>query len=129
MAEPFFFINTYAIEPGKEDQYREKFQEVAEIVETQEPKMLYFAEHVSEDASERTVVQVHADADNMVYHQRLVADHILEATQYLDLSTMSVRIYGTPGDAVLDPIRQLAGSGVSVTVSRPVVSINRLPSV
>ena len=128
MAEPFIFINTYRIKPGHEDEYLKAFGEVADIVKAEEPKMLYFAEHISEDGSEATTVQVHADADNMAHHMELVGDHIREAAQYLDFSSMSIRIYGSPGQHVLEQMRELAGSGVSVTVSPAVVSVSRLPT-
>ncbi len=110
-----------------EEEYKERFQAVADIVEAEEPKMLYFAEHVSEDGSENTTVQVHADADNMAYHMQLVGEHIQEAAQYLDWSSMSIRIYGSPTEGVLEQMRQIAGSGVSVTVSPAAVSFSRLP--
>lgn len=125
MAEPFIFINSYQVKEGKEDEYRQAFQRVADIVEAQEPKMLYFAEHVSEDGSENTTVQVHSDADSMAYHMQLVEDHIRQAAEYLDWSSMSIRIYGSPNEAVLEQMRQIAGSGVSVTVSPAVVSFDR----
>lgn len=128
MAEPFIFINTYTIKPGKEEEYLQRFQEVVDIVRAQEPKMLYFAEHVSEDGSEATTVQVHADADNMALHMQLVEDRIRAAGKYLDWDSMAIRIYGSPGDALLEQMRQLAGSGVSVTVSPAVAGFNRFPA-
>lgn len=127
MAEPFIFINTYKFKPGKEEEYRAAFEEVADIVEAQEPKMLYFAEHVSEDGSQATTVQVHSDPDNMEHHMRLVDKHIREASEYLDWSSMSIQILGSPSEAVLEQMRELAGAGVSVTVSPAKITVNRLP--
>jgi len=129
MAEPFIFINTYKIKPGKENDFRKAFQEVADIVEAKEPKMLYFATHVSDDGTEAATVQVHADADNMAFHMQLVEDHIRGAAETMDFSSMSIQIFGTPTDAILDQMRQIAGSGVSVTVRPAVVSFNRFPKV
>lgn len=127
MAEPFIFINTYKFKPGKEEAYRAAFQEVADIVEAQEPKMLYFAEHVSEDGSQATTVQVHSDPDNMAHHMQLVDKHIREASEYLDWSSMSIQIFGSPSESVLEQMRELAGAGVSVTVSPAEITVNRLP--
>ena len=76
MAEPFIFINTYTIKPGKEEAYTTAHQKVADLVEAKEPKMLYFALHTSEDGSEATTVQVHADAENFGYHMSVVEDHV-----------------------------------------------------
>ncbi|MDP8975651.1 MAG: antibiotic biosynthesis monooxygenase [Actinomycetota bacterium] len=127
MAEPFIFINTYRIKPGQEEAYLEKFREVMDIVRDKEPKMLYFAEHISEDGSEATTVQVHANAENMAFHMQLIEDRIRAAGRYLDVDSYAIRIYGTPTPELLEQMRQLAGSGVSVTVSRPVAGFDRFP--
>lgn len=127
MAEPFIFISTYKIKPGKEEKYLEAFREVADIVAAQEPKMLYFAEHLAEDGSEATTVQVHSEPENMAYHMQLVDKHIREAAEYLDWSSMSIQIFGTPTEAILEQMREIAGSGVSVKASPAAVAVNRLP--
>ena len=125
MAEPFIFINTYTIKPGKEEAYKTAHQRVADLVEAKEPMMLYFALHISEDGSEATTVQVHADAENFGYHMSLVEDHVRAAHEYLEDANMAIRIFGSPTAAILDQMRQLAGSGVSVTVSPPTLGFNR----
>lgn len=68
---------------------------------------------------------MHADADNMVFHMQLVGDQIRGAGEYLEWSSMSIRVYGSPGNTLLEQIRLMAGSGISVTVSPPVVGFNR----
>jgi quinol monooxygenase YgiN len=125
MAEPFIFINTYTIKPGKEEAYKTAHQKVADLVQAKEPKMLYFALHTSEDGSEATTVQVHADAENFGYHMSLVEDHVRAAHEYLDSSNTAIRIFGSPTAEILDQMRQLAGSGVSVTVSPATLGFNR----
>jgi hypothetical protein len=125
MAEPFIFINTYTIKPGKEEAYKTAHQKVADLVQAKELKMLYFALHTSEDGSEATTVQVHADAENFGYHMSLVEDHVRAAHEYLDSSNTAIRVFGSPTAEILDQMRQLAGSGVSVTVSPPTLGFNR----
>jgi quinol monooxygenase YgiN len=125
MAEPFIFINTYTIKPGKEEAYKTAHQKVADLVEAKEPKMLYFALHTSEDGSQATTVQVHADAENFGYHMSLVEEHVRAAHEYLDGTHMAIRIFGSPTEAILDQMRQLAGSGVSVTISPATLGFNR----
>jgi hypothetical protein len=125
MAEPFIFINTYTIKPGREEAYKTAHRKVADLVEAKEPKMLYFALHTSEDGSEATTVQVHADAENFGYHMSLVEEHVRAAHEYIDYSNTAIRILGSPTAAILDQMRQLAGSGVSVTVSPSTLGFNR----
>lgn len=128
MAEPFIFMNTYKIKPGMEAEYRKAFQEITDIVEAKEPKMLYFASHISEEGTEATTVQVHADAENMAFHMEQLGDHIRAAARVLDFSSQSIQIYGTPTDALLEQMRELAGSGVPVTISRAAIGFDRFSS-
>lgn len=127
MAEPLIFINRYQVKPGSEDTYREAFQEVADLVAAEEPKMLYFAEHVSEDGGTVTTVQVHADADNLIHHMQVVGEHIQQAAEYIEWSSMSIDLYGTPTPALLEQMREVAGTGIPVSVNPPAVSFSRLP--
>ncbi|MFW6204445.1 MAG: hypothetical protein ACOC96_05690 [Actinomycetota bacterium] len=125
MAEPFIFVNTYTIKPGKADGYWKKFRQVADLVQAKEPRMLYFGGHANEDGSTATTVQVHADADNMLFHLELVGEHIRQAAEDLDFSTMSVQIYGSPTEAVMEHIRELAGFGIRVSVNPAVTAFHR----
>ena len=125
MAEPFIFINTYTIKPGKEEAYKTAHQQDADLVEAKEPKMLYFALHTSEDGSQATTVQVHADAANLGYHMSVIQDHVRMAYEYIDQSNTIIRIFGSPTPEILHQMRQLAGSGVSVTISPATLGFNR----
>ena len=87
--------------------------------------MLYFALHVSEDGSKATTVQVHADAENLGYHMGVIQDLVRAAYEYIDHSNTAIRIFGSPTAEVLDQMRQLAGSGVSVTVSPAALGFDR----
>jgi hypothetical protein len=112
MAEPFIFINTYTIKPGKKEAYKTAHQQVADLVE-------------AKDGSQATTVQVHADAENFGYHMSVVEDHVRAAHEYVDYATAAIRIFGSPTAAILEQMRQLAGSGVSVTVSPLTLGFNR----
>lgn len=127
MAEPFIFINTYDVEPGAIEAYKERFRRTAQVVQAEEPRMLYFACHIDEETNRAATVQVHADADNMAYHMKLVAQHIDSAREVLDFSTMSIQIFGSPTEAILEHIRELSGAGVDVRVAPAAVAFDRFP--
>ena len=63
-----------------------------------------------------TVVQVHPDADSMLFHMQVARDHISEAYLSVLEKTERIDVYGKPSDAVLETIKQLAGSGVPLSV-------------
>jgi hypothetical protein len=55
--------------------------------------------------------------DNFARHMDLVGPMMGEARELIDLSEMSIRIYGRPTEPILDQLRSLAGSGASVSIS------------
>jgi hypothetical protein len=65
--------------------------------------------------TEVTVVQVHPDADSMLFHMQVARKHIEEGTEEL-LDTRDFQIYGPPNDTVLGMIKELAQSGVPLIV-------------
>lgn len=125
MAEPFIFISSSGLKEGKREAYEKQFQRVADKVEEREPKMAHFSLYVSEDGTEVSTFQVHTDADNMAYHMEVIAEHVEEAREFLDFSKMSIQVFGNPSPEVLGQMRQLAGSGVAVSVKTPVAGFNR----
>lgn len=127
MAEPFIFINTYAVKEGRLEEYLKLHQELVDIVEGEEPRLLHFGCYVSEDGTEATTVQVHADADNMLVHMQVAGEHIRQASEFLDFSRMSIQIYGSPSDGMLEQMRQFAGTGVAVSIKDRRVGFTRLP--
>ncbi len=112
MSTPFIVVNEYTIEPGKTDEFLAGFRKIAETAQANEPDLLYFAEHISEDGTQGSTVQVHADAKNMERHMELVGDQIRDIVAYIDFQ--AVRMYGTPTDAVLQQLQALAGDRVTV---------------
>ena len=112
MSTPFIVVNEYTIEPGKTDEFLAGFRKIAETAQANEPDLLYFAEHISEDGTQGSTVQVHADAKNMERHMELVGDQIRDIVAYIDFQ--AIRMYGTPTDAVLQQLQALAGDRVTV---------------
>lgn len=115
MSGRFIFIGTHTLKEGKLEDYRLYLKELVELVETKEPRLIAFNVYFSEDGSKVTGVQVHPDAASMEFHMQVVGDHIREAYKFLE-KTDSIEIYGTPGDGMVEMMRQVAGPGVPVTV-------------
>jgi quinol monooxygenase YgiN len=116
MSEPFIFIGTHTIREGRLEDFKKSCGELVKAVDANEPRLIAFNIYVNDDGSEATIVQVHPDADSMLFHMQVVRDHISEAYQSVLEKTKRIDVYGKPSDAVLETIRQLAGSGVPLTV-------------
>ena len=115
MAEPFIFIGTHQIAEGKLDEFKRDCQDLVEIVARNEPQLLSFNFYFNEDESEVSVVQVHPDADSMLFHMQVAHEHISQAAEE-QLVTRDIQIFGPPNEAVLGMIDQLSQSGVPLIV-------------
>lgn len=115
MSAPFIFIGSHTIKQGKLEEYRKQLQELVDVVETNEPRLIAFNVYVDEAANKVTGVQIHPDASSMEFHMRLVADHIRGAYDNIK-STDSIQVYGSAPDELLDRMRQTSPPGTPFTV-------------
>lgn len=108
MSEPFIYIGTMRLKEGKLEAFKQMCGGLAQFVETNEPRVIAFNVYSNQEDTEVSIVQVHPDADSMVFHMRLLHEHITSAFDEdspLDVTT-SGQIYGTPNDTVLEMIGQ-----------------------
>ena len=84
---------------------------LADVVESNEPRIIAFNIYANEEGDEVSVVQVHPDAESMMLHMQVVRQHIIDAyADSLDATT-SMTVYGQPSDDVLAVMTQLASPG------------------
>jgi quinol monooxygenase YgiN len=126
-AEPFVFIGTHRLKPGRRDDWKEHVTHFVRYIEENEPQLRLFTFYLDEDTDHVSVVQVHPDAESMVTHMQVAHRHIGEAYQDLIEETTSIKVFGEPTDAVLSMMRNLAGAGVQISIASPVVGFHRLP--
>ena len=115
MAGPFIFISTHHIVDGKLEAFKENTKEVVKLVRDHEPQMLAFNIFFNEEETEVTGVQVHPDADSMLFHMGVVEKYITKTVDDMVVSKEMI-IYGEPNDAVLGMIKQLSQAGIPLTV-------------
>ena len=117
MSSPFIFIATNRLKPGALDRERRRVPGLVEFIEANEPRLIAFNEYVNEAGDEVTVVHVHPDAASMEAHMEIVRDRAMQAyAETLD-ATVRVQVFGEPTEAILEILRQQAGTGVVVTVN------------
>jgi hypothetical protein len=117
MPSPFIFIATNRLKPGKLDRERERVPGLVAFIEANEPRLIAFNEYVNQAGDEVTVVQVHPDAASMEAHMEIVRERALTAyAETLD-ATVRVQVFGEPTPAIIEMLRQQAGSGVEISVN------------
>ena len=113
---PFIFIATNRLKPGKLEAERQRVPGLAEFIEANEPRILAFNEYANDEGTEVGVVQVHPDLESFVFHMEVVRERAGRAyAETLDAST-GIQVYGTPTAALLDMLKNSAGSGVAFSV-------------
>ena len=115
MSEPFIFIGTHRIADGKLEEFKRDCRELVSVVEREETRLLAFNFYFNDDESAVTVVQVHPDADSMLFHMQVAREHITASTED-QLVTKEIQIFGAPNEAVTGMIEQLTQAGVPLSV-------------
>ncbi|MGI9610387.1 MAG: putative quinol monooxygenase [Acidimicrobiia bacterium] len=125
MAEAFVFINTFKVKEGKLNEYRQFVDRMVPAVEEGEPDMMQYGLFFNEEALEATALQVHRNVENFAFHMNLMSQLIEESRDLIEFADMSVTIYGTPTESILEQMRQMAGTGVKVSISGAITSFDR----
>jgi hypothetical protein len=114
MSEPFIFVTTHAINDGQLDHIKELATRFNDLVEASDTGLVAFHFYLSDDGTEVSNVQVHADAASMDAYLPLVQAQI---TQALELSqTTRIDVFGSPGPILQEVLRQNEAMGVPVRV-------------
>ena len=116
MTGPLIFIATNRLKQGKLDSEQKRLPDLIDFIQAHEPRLLAFNEYANEEGTEVTVVQVHPDADSMVFHMELIAERA--ASAYADTidATTNIQVFGTPSGTVTDMLRRQAGTGVALSI-------------
>ncbi len=125
MTDAFVFINTFKVREGMLGEYRLFVQELARFVEDNEPDMIQFGTYFNEESSEATALQVHRGVENFGVHMNIASQFVEESRRFIDFSDMSVSIYGTPTEPILEQMREMAGAGVEVSINGAIASFDR----
>ena len=117
MPAPFIFIATNRLKAGRLDLERARVPGLVEFIEANEPRLIAFNEYVNEAEDEVTVVQVHPDAESMEAHLEIVSERAQEAYARTLDATVRIQVFGRSTQAILDPLRQQASSGVEISIN------------
>ena len=99
MSGPLIYVGTYTVKPGEQDAARGRLVELADFVETNEPRMIGFNAYLDPEGNTLSIVQVHPDSASMEFHMQVNAKHFATAFDWLDTS-MSGQYFGGISDAL-----------------------------
>lgn len=105
MSQPLVYIGTHTIKKGKLEEARKMLQELVELVETNEPRLIAFNAYLDEEGTKVAIVQVHPDAASMEFHMQVISKHLADAFDVLE-STEREQLYGKPGEGMVESFRE-----------------------
>jgi hypothetical protein len=114
VSEPIVFISNQRIKPGKFDGYKLYYQQVAELTRANKPGTVAHLAYANQDGSEVSIIRILPDAEAMELHMRGVDELARKAFEFMEL--VSFENYGRPSETVLETMRQIAGSRISLSL-------------
>ena len=124
MSGPFIYIGTNSIKEGKVEECRKMLNEIAQLVETHEPRVVAFNFYLDEANRKVVCVQVHPDAASMDTHMQVISEHLATAYNVLE-ETTSEQLYGPGGERMVDEFRQWAPNATFTVIPRHEVGFTR----
>jgi hypothetical protein len=100
MSGPFVAVVKSRVKPGKIEEYSTWLEKFCSLVEEREPRILAFNTYADEEGTLSVVVQVHPDAESMVFHFQAMGEELKAMYEYLD-TVVSIELFGTPSERVL----------------------------
>lgn len=130
MGAPLVFAFTCEIPDDNLEDYERYLVELYELVGAQEPRLYAMETYYDATTNEVTSLLVQPDSDAQEHHMKVAGDKLREGYEFLDFSTMSIDVYGRPGDFALGVMRKLEENGVKLTLKdRHLGGVNNLPAV
>jgi hypothetical protein len=114
MSEPIVFISHNKMKEGKLDAFRKFNQEGFLLIREQKPATVALLAYAGEDGGEVSFVHVFPDAEAMDIHFQGADERSKRAYEFM--RPISMEIYGSPNDGVLEMMKQIAESGVTVSI-------------
>jgi quinol monooxygenase YgiN len=114
MSEPIVFISHNRIKEGKQEALRENSRGTMQLLREQKPDTILFLAYVSEDGGEVSFLHVFPDAEAMDIHFQGAEERSKKGYEFMQ--PLSMEIYGSPSDMVLESFRKIAESGVRVSI-------------
>jgi hypothetical protein len=125
MSQPLVYVDTSDVREGALEELKRAAGELAAFIEKNEPQLISYSVHFSEDESQIAFVHVHADPRSLDYHMEVAGRRFARFTELLTLR--SIHIYGEPSEKALGQLREkvrLLGAG-EVIVHAPQAGFGR----
>jgi quinol monooxygenase YgiN len=106
MSEHIVYIDCSEIREGRLEELKTAMNELVELVEANEPRLITYNVYITDDSTRMTVVHVHPDSASLEFHMKVAGPAFPKFAEFIKLLTIDV--YGEPSDILLEQMRQKA---------------------
>lgn len=125
MSTPFVLVTLHEVRLGRLAEVTDLTGRYEQSLAAEEPDLLAFHAHLSDDGRHLSLMHVLVDADAAEHHIGVAGPFIAEATELV--RNVRVEVYGVPGPRLQAALDHNAENGTSVFVlSRPLTGFSRL---
>jgi len=111
----FIYVGTMSVKPGRLPALRKQLAELADFVETNEPRVIAFHAYLDEQGDRLTIVHVHPDSASMEFHMQVNAKHFATAFDNLD-AVISEQYFGAISEGLAAELAKWDDPAIAVTL-------------
>lgn len=115
MGEFIAYLDTSEVLPGKLEELKAAMAELAEFVEENEPRILGYTVHFTQDGREMSVLHFHEDMESLLFHLDVAGPKFPPIGPFIRMK--SIEIFGHPSEELLARSKRKAemlGSGTVI---------------
>lgn len=112
MSSPFITLTFGKVKEGKLEEFKRANQEIAALVEGQEPRVIAFHAMVSEDGQRFAGMQFHPDPASMEFHLRVVSGAVAQMSDTLEIEDF--KVLGPSNETIDGMMKAMAEAGIQV---------------
>jgi len=110
VSAPFVTLTFGKVKEGKLADFRRVNNEIAALVERQEPRVVAFHAMLTDDGQRFAGMQFHPDADSMLLHLSVVSEAVKQMADVLEVEDF--KVLGPSNEAIDGLLRAMAAAGV-----------------
>jgi quinol monooxygenase YgiN len=103
---PIVYVDRSAIRPGRRAALEAALSELATLVEAEEPRILAYEAHLSEDGGSVSVLHIHRDAASLEHHFAVAGPSFGKFAELIDM--ISIDVYGPVPESIVTALRSKA---------------------
>ena len=106
MSGLIIYIDRSEVREGKLEELKTAINELGGLVMSNEPRLIAYNVHLTEDGTRMTVFHVHPDTASLEFHMKVAGPAFPKFVELITLQTID--IYGEPNDNLVKQLRRKA---------------------